>query len=115
MGCISIFQTVDLAVLFACASTYADPSYCFVFFNTKVHALTAISILLFIGAVGKSAQIGLHTWLKLTKHSTLKAVSDGATNIVICWVYTKLLTVCFEKLGKEQKESYLNCFAVQNV
>ena len=29
----------------------------------SVHSLTLISILLFIGCMGKSAQIGLHTWL----------------------------------------------------
>ena len=33
------------------------------FCNIEVHALTCICILLFIGAVGKSAQLGLHTWL----------------------------------------------------
>jgi NADH-quinone oxidoreductase subunit L len=32
-------------------------------FGTPVNALTVTSILLFIGAMGKSAQIGLHTWL----------------------------------------------------
>jgi NADH:ubiquinone oxidoreductase subunit 5 (subunit L)/multisubunit Na+/H+ antiporter MnhA subunit len=29
----------------------------------KFHAITVICILLFIGAIGKYAQIGLHTWL----------------------------------------------------
>ena len=33
------------------------------FLNVKISLLTAISIFLFIGAVGKSAQLGLHTWL----------------------------------------------------
>jgi NADH-quinone oxidoreductase subunit L len=33
------------------------------FLGYDVHALTVICILLFIGAMGKSAQIGLHTWL----------------------------------------------------
>jgi proton-translocating NADH-quinone oxidoreductase chain L len=32
-------------------------------FNIKFNLLTLITILLFIGAIGKSAQIGLHTWL----------------------------------------------------
>ena len=33
------------------------------FLNIKISLLTSISIFLFIGAVGKSAQLGLHTWL----------------------------------------------------
>ena len=35
----------------------------FVFLGMEVNALTTICILLFIGAMGKSAQLGLHTWL----------------------------------------------------
>ncbi len=31
--------------------------------GTQFHAMTVICLLLFIGAMGKSAQIGLHTWL----------------------------------------------------
>ena len=33
------------------------------FLNIKINLITAISLFLFIGAVGKSAQLGLHTWL----------------------------------------------------
>src|SRR3989338_5792004 len=33
------------------------------FFGFPIEALTLITILLFIGAMGKSAQLGLHTWL----------------------------------------------------
>jgi NADH-ubiquinone oxidoreductase chain 5 len=33
------------------------------FLNIDVNLLTAIGIFLFVGAVGKSAQLGLHTWL----------------------------------------------------
>jgi NADH-quinone oxidoreductase subunit L len=32
-------------------------------FGFEIHAITAICFLLFIGAMGKSAQLGLHTWL----------------------------------------------------
>ncbi len=35
----------------------------FLFLGMHVDALTVTCILLFIGAMGKSAQIGLHTWL----------------------------------------------------
>jgi NADH-ubiquinone oxidoreductase chain 5 len=33
------------------------------FLNIEVNLLTAICLFLFIGAIGKSAQLGLHTWL----------------------------------------------------
>lgn len=33
------------------------------FLGTEYHALTVICVLLFIGCMGKSAQLGLHTWL----------------------------------------------------
>jgi proton-translocating NADH-quinone oxidoreductase chain L len=66
MGCMVVFQSVDFSVIFSCANSFSLPDVsqnCFRFFSYEVHALTAICILLFIGAVGKSAQIGLHTWL----------------------------------------------------
>jgi NADH-quinone oxidoreductase subunit L len=48
-------------VIFAEASKYADTD--FVLFGQHLHAMTAICLLLFIGSMGKSAQILLHTWL----------------------------------------------------
>ena len=35
----------------------------FIFLNLEVDLLTIIGLFLFVGAVGKSAQLGLHTWL----------------------------------------------------
>nr|ADT62147.1 NADH dehydrogenase subunit 5 [Isoetes engelmannii] len=59
MGCFTLFETVDFLTLFACAS----PNHYFIFCDMRFHAITVICILLFLGAVGKSAQMGLHTWL----------------------------------------------------
>uniref|UniRef100_K3Z2I6 NADH-ubiquinone oxidoreductase chain 5 n=1 Tax=Setaria italica TaxID=4555 RepID=K3Z2I6_SETIT len=59
-GCFTLFQTVDFSTIFACASA---PRNEWIFCNMRLNAITLICILLFIGAVGKSAQIGLHTWL----------------------------------------------------
>ncbi len=56
-----LFQTVDLDTIFGAASGQADAT--FQVFGMEVHALTAICLLLFLGAMGKSAQLGLHTWL----------------------------------------------------
>src|SRR6056300_159322 len=61
MGVFHTFKAVDFATVFACASEFA--CHHFLFFHMEVHTLTCISLLLFIGAIGKSAQLGLHTWL----------------------------------------------------
>ena len=54
-------QTVNFACAFACAPRLAETT--FTFCTMEVDALTTICILLFIGSIGKSAQLGLHTWL----------------------------------------------------
>lgn len=56
-----VFDSIEFSVIFAQAEEMAD-SY-FTLFGQNVHALTAICLLLFVGAIGKSAQLGLHTWL----------------------------------------------------
>jgi NADH-ubiquinone oxidoreductase chain 5 len=45
------------------SKNFFEPYHYLIFCNMKFHAITVICILLFIGAIGKSAQIGLHTWL----------------------------------------------------
>ncbi len=61
MATFAVFGSIDFDIIFAEASKYADTD--FVLFGQHIHAMTAICLLLFIGSIGKSAQIGLHTWL----------------------------------------------------
>jgi NADH-quinone oxidoreductase subunit L len=56
-----VFDTVAFDAVFAAASSMVDHSINFL--SMQLDTLTVICILLFIGAMGKSAQIGLHTWL----------------------------------------------------
>jgi len=56
-----LFGSLDFATVFAQVPAKAGES--FAFLGLQGHALTIICLLLFIGAMGKSAQLGLHTWL----------------------------------------------------
>jgi len=60
-GIFICFGAVDYATVFALAPQLS--SFTLFFFNYEFEALNLIGILLFVGAVGKSAQLGLHTWL----------------------------------------------------
>ena len=60
-GIFICFGAVDYATVFALAPQLS--LFEFTFFNVEFNALNLIGILLFVGAVGKSAQLGLHTWL----------------------------------------------------
>jgi len=56
-----IFKTANFCELFA-ACGGSKPEVC-VFFNLSLCPYNTLCILVFIGAVGKSAQLGLHAWL----------------------------------------------------
>ena len=54
-------DSVHLDTIFSMMPDFADATL--VFLGMEFHAITIIALLLFMGAMGKSAQLGLHTWL----------------------------------------------------
>jgi len=56
-----VFHTISFDGIFAAVTAHAQDRY--TLFNASFPTLEVISILLFIGAMGKSAQLFLHTWL----------------------------------------------------
>ncbi|SDE09677.1 NADH-quinone oxidoreductase subunit L [Rhodospira trueperi] len=60
-GAFVLFGTISMDAMFAAAPEMAGASLTFL--GAEVPALEIICVLLFLGAMGKSAQIGLHTWL----------------------------------------------------
>src|SRR5665213_3373856 len=60
-GIYAVFKTLDFDAVFHGAAAMAGKQ--FIFAGHNVDILTTLCLLLFVGAMGKSAQIGLHTWL----------------------------------------------------
>merc|ERR1712127_831226 len=64
LGIFTIFvhyKAVDYATVFAITPLLINKNFNFLIFDFNI--ITVIGVLLFIGAVGESAQLGLHTWL----------------------------------------------------
>jgi NADH-ubiquinone oxidoreductase chain 5 len=55
------FKAVDYATIFSLTPFFAYDKFHLLYF--EFHLLSIISFFLFVGAIGKSAQLGLHTWL----------------------------------------------------
>ncbi len=61
MAIFLVFRTIDFDTAFAAAPDVAGQTLSFL--GAEIDTLTLITMLLFVGAMGKSAQLGLHTWL----------------------------------------------------
>jgi NADH-ubiquinone oxidoreductase chain 5 len=57
----SVFNSFDYHVVFGLVPELLNEK--FIFFSFEFDKITLITLFIFVGAVGKSAQIGLHTWL----------------------------------------------------
>lgn len=57
----SLYRSVEFSIIFALTSYMQGESFILSIFN--VNGLLMIGLFLFVGVVGKSAQLGLHTWL----------------------------------------------------
>ena len=55
------FNTLDFPTIFSLVPYVSLETN--IFLNYEFNKITIISLLIFVGAIGKSAQIGLHTWL----------------------------------------------------
>ncbi len=55
------FGSVEFATIFPAVAQHANDTYAL--FGTRFSAIELIAFLLFIGAMGKSAQLGFHVWL----------------------------------------------------
>uniref|UniRef100_UPI0035C7E11F NADH-quinone oxidoreductase subunit L n=1 Tax=Sphingomonas sp. TaxID=28214 RepID=UPI0035C7E11F len=60
-GTYLVFNTVSIAAILAAAPSMAGSTIGFLWF--RADTMTVLCLLLFVGAMGKSAQLGLHTWL----------------------------------------------------
>jgi len=57
----SVFNSIEYQIVFSLVPFYQN--FTLNFFNYNLSFLNLVCLLLFIGAIGKSAQLGLHTWL----------------------------------------------------
>nr|WP_283773484.1 NADH-quinone oxidoreductase subunit L [Altererythrobacter sp. KTW20L] len=61
-GTFLVFQTTSIPEILAASPAMAGVSH-ITFMSMRLDTMTILCLLLFVGAMGKSAQLGLHTWL----------------------------------------------------
>ncbi len=103
------FKSVDYATVFSLVPMFIEHNFIFLNFNFNLIDLTAA--LLFVGAIGKSAQLGLHTWLPdaMEGPTPVSALIHAATMVTagvflivrcsIIYEYSPKMLTCVTILG----------------
>lgn len=95
---LTFFGTVDFSAVFAKAPAVAAGTTVNIFFNTPWSIITVICILLFVGAMGKSAQMPLHVWLpeSMEGPTPISALIHAATMVTAGVYMVARLSPLFE-------------------
>lgn len=77
----AVFGSLDYSIVFSLVPVWKDSELCF--FSGSIQTLDFIAFFLFVGAVGKSAQVGLHTWLPDAREgpTPVSALIHAATRV----------------------------------
>jgi NADH-quinone oxidoreductase subunit L len=95
---LTFFGNVDFAAVFAKAPDVAAHTTFNIFFNTPWSIVSIICILLFVGAMGKSAQMPLHVWLpeSMEGPTPISALIHAATMVTAGVYMVARLSPLFE-------------------
>ncbi|WP_294172878.1 NADH-quinone oxidoreductase subunit L [uncultured Sphingomonas sp.] len=102
-GTFLVFGTVSIPAILAAAPGMAGSTIGFA--GMRVDTITLLCLLLFVGAMGKSAQLGLHTWLPdaMEGPTPVSALIHAATMVT-----AGVFMVCRLSPMFEQSETALN-------